>query len=74
MREFAPLPADHPLIKEPDKNPCCGRCPVCRELWKEGDVIVLVSVQAHGPEGIQDLTVMSIPVHSECYWPKKKEG
>lgn len=66
VRVFAPLPKDHPLVKEKVK------CPVCHQEFKERDRVVLVPIQAHGEEGIHDLTVMAIPVHVKCYWPGEK--
>ena len=65
-RIFAPLPKDHPLVVEKEK------CPVCKQEFKEGDQITLVPIQAHGKEGIHDLTVQAIPVHAQCYWPGQK--
>lgn len=50
-----------------------AKCPVCRENFKEGDVVGLLPVQAHGEEGPKDRTVMSIAVHKTCYLPGSED-
>lgn len=62
MRYFDPLVAGHPMIED-EKT----RCPVCGEMFCAGDVVGLLPVQRHGSDGPDDLIVMAISVHRECY-------
>lgn len=45
-----------------------SKCLVCKKKFKLGEKIVLCPIQQPA-EGYA--TVMSIPIHTECYWIKK---
>lgn len=68
MRVFGPLEKDNPLVTGEDKDHC--HCACCNERFKEGEYITLLAVQAYGSRGYHDRTVLSIPIHRDCYWPE----
>lgn len=66
-RWLAPMTATNQMIDNEQ-----WRCPVCRELFKEGDVIGLLPVQIV-PAGKRFGNITSIPVHKHCYLQEEKE-
>ena len=70
MRNYAPLTADHPMVK--DKMVCPG----CGQAFQEGDITTLVCIGPGDDEEARaranagrPYNAVAVPVHAECADP-----
>lgn len=64
---YPPMKASYQMIDNED-----WICPVCKKMFKEGDVIGLQPVQVV-KKGEKHGAVETIPVHRHCYLQEEKE-